>query len=124
MQPNAQPAPFEVCSTCHQPILPQYYFCPNCGTKLNLAPLATDIAAQVKLYAFSIILPAICFLFVTRWQGMKYVRSQDPKARQMGQIAWVLIILSTIFLIWLAVVWTQNEIQSQINAINTDFSGL
>lgn len=111
-----------ICPTCHQAVLSQWYFCPNCGAKLNLAPLATDVLAQVKLYAFSIILPVICFIFVTRWQGMKYIRSKDPKAKVMGQIAWVLIVLSTILVIWLAYVWTENAVQSSINSINTDFN--
>jgi hypothetical protein len=97
-----------LCPTCHQPILPSYYFCPNCGTKLNSAPLSTSTWAQVSLYAFSIILPLICFLFVTRWQGMKYFRSEDPKIKQIGTIAWVLLILSTIVTIWIAVVATQS----------------
>jgi hypothetical protein len=111
-----------VCPVCHQPLLPTYYFCPNCGTKVNQAPLPTTIWAQAKLYVFSIILPMICFIFVTRWQGMKYIKSQDPKAKQIGQIAWLLIILSTIITIYLAYVWTQNAIQSSINSINTDFN--
>jgi len=119
MEPTAN-----ICPTCHQAILPQWYFCPNCGTKLIEAPLPTDIWAQVKLYASSIVLPMILFIFVTRWQGMKYFKSKDPKAKRMGQIAWALIILSTVALVWFSYVWTKNEIQTQINAINTDFSGL
>ena len=121
MEQNISPTS-DICPVCHQSIQPLWYFCPNCGTKLNQTPLATDVWAQAKLYAFSIILPVICFIFVTRWQGMKYLRSKDPKAKQMGQIAWVLIILSTIVVIWLAYVWTQNAIQSSIKSINTDFN--
>lgn len=116
MEPNAQ----NVCPTCHEPVQPSWYFCPNCGTKLNQAPLSTSIGTQAGIYAFSIILPMICFIFVTKWPGMKYIRSKDPKAKLIGQIAWVLIILSTIAVIWLAYVWTQSEIQSSINSINTD----
>src|ERR1035437_3059110 len=103
-----------ICSVCHQPILPQYYFCPNCGTKLNQAPLSTTIQTQAWIYAFSIILPMILFIFVTKWPGMKYFKSNDPKAKQIGQIAWGLLILSTIIVIWLAYVWTQKTIQSTI----------
>ena len=120
MEPNSN---FAICPNCHQPILPTYYFCPNCGTKLNSAPLKTDTLTQVGIYAFSIILPIICFLFVTRWPGVKYFKSSDPKAKQIGNIAWTLLILSTIFVIWFAVVWTQNYVNSTIAGINSDFSG-
>lgn len=112
-----------ICSVCHQPILPQYYFCPNCGNKINQPSLSTTIQTQVWIYAFSIILPMICFIFVTKWPGTKYFKSNDPKAKQIGQIAWVLLILSTIITIWLVYIWTQQLIQSQINAINVDFGG-
>ena len=111
-----------ICLVCHQPILPQYYFCPNCGTKLNSAPLSTIVATQIWIYAFSIILPMICFIFVTRWPGVKYFKSNDPKARKIGQIAWILLILSTILTIWFAIVWTQRTIQSSIDSINADMS--
>jgi len=111
-----------VCPVCHQPILPQYYFCSNCGTKLNETPLSTTVVTQVWIYAFSIILPMIAFIFVTRWPGVKYFKSKDPKAKQIGQIAWALIILSTVITIWLAVVWTQNYIKKTVDSINADLS--
>ena len=110
-----------ICSYCHQPIQFSYYFCPNCGNKLHTAPLSTSIETQAWIYAFSIILPMLCFLFITRWPALRYYRSRDPKARQIGIIAFVLIILSTIVTIWLVTVWTQEAIQSQISAINADF---
>ena len=110
-----------ICTVCHQPILPQYYFCPNCGNKINQAPLSTSIGTQAWIYAFSIILPMICFIFVTKWPGVKYYKSKDKKTHQIGQIAWALLILSTIITIWLVYVWTQHLIQSSVNSINTDF---
>ena len=109
-----------VCSFCHQPLLPGWYFCPNCGTKVETAPLSTSVSTQIGIYAFSIILPLICFIFVTKWPGTKYAKSADPKAKQIGQIAWVLIVLSTLVTIWLAYIWTQEAIQSSLNSINAD----
>jgi hypothetical protein len=111
-----------VCLTCHQPILPQYYFCPNCGAKLNSAPLSTTAATQAWIYVFSIILPMICFIFVTRWPGVKYFKSNDPKAKEIGQIAWALLIFSTVVTIWLAIVLTQEMIKSTTASINADMS--
>jgi hypothetical protein len=111
-----------ICPVCHQPILPSYYFCPNCGAKLNAAPLSTTSTAQAKLYAHSIILPLLCFFTASRWQGIRYFKSSDPKTKQIGLIACILITLSTILLVWYAIIWTQQEIQSQVNSINADMS--
>jgi hypothetical protein len=110
-----------ICFVCHQPVFSKYYFCPNCGTKINSAPLSTTPGTQAWIYAFSIILPMICFIFVTKWPGMKYYKSNDPKIKQIGQIAWALLIISTIVTILLAIVLTQKMIQSSVNSINTDF---
>lgn len=113
-----------VCSYCHQPVLSTYYFCPNCGNRLHTAPLSTSIETQAWIYAFSIILPMLCFIFVTKWPGLKYYRSRDPKAKAIGINAIVLITLSTIVTIWLAYVWTMDAIQASVNSINADMSSL
>ena len=110
------------CPVCHQSVLPQYYFCPNCGTNLHAAPLSTSAVTQLGIYVFSLTLPIVCFVFVTRWPGVKYFKSADPKAKRIGEIAWGLLILSTIVTIWLAVVWTQETIQSSLNSINAEMS--
>lgn len=110
------------CPVCHQPILPQYYFCPNCGAKLNSAPLSTTVKTQAWIYVFSIILPMLCFIFAGKWPGTKYYKSPDPKAKQIGIIAWTLLIFSTIVTVWLVIIWTQGMIQSSVNSINTDMS--
>lgn len=107
-----------VCSYCHQPILSSYYFCPNCGTKIGSGELSTSPQAQAWIYIFSIILPMMCYIFVTRWQGLKYYRSSDPKTRQIGLNAIVLLSLSTIVTLWLGYVWAQEFVQSQVASIN------
>jgi hypothetical protein len=116
------PAFSGICQVCHQPVLPSYYFCPNCGAKLNAAPLSTTPMAQARLYAHSIILPVICFFTASKWQGIHYFKSSDPKTKKIGIIACILITLSTILLVWYAIIWTQQEIQSQVNSINADMS--
>ena len=113
-----------ICQVCHQPVLPTYYFCPNCGTKLISAPLPTSIATQIGIYLFSIILPSILFLFITRWPGLKYFKSNDPKARIIGEIACTLLILSTIFTFYFTYVWTLGAIQSLTDQLNADLGGL
>ena len=112
----------QLCPQCHQPVTATEYFCPNCGKNLHEAPLPTTAAAQATLYVFSIILPMICFLFAGRWKGIKYVKSHDPKAKMMGYISIALIIISTGIIMWLAITWTNQYIQDQINSLN--LSGL
>lgn len=63
----------------------------------------------------------ICFIFVTRWPGQTYYKSSDPKARQIGQVAWTLILLSTAFTIYLVVILTKALIASSVASINADF---
>ncbi len=113
-----------LCSVCHQPTLPQYYFCPNCGAKLNSAPLSTTLVSQLGIYLFSLILPSICFIFITRWPGLKYFKSNDPKAKLIGEVAWTLLILSTVITFWLVFVWTQGAVQSLTNSLNADLGNL
>src|SRR5580700_568205 len=91
-----------VCPYCHQPILPTYYYCPNCGTNLRASQLPTTEAAQAWLYIFSIILPMIGFLLISKWKGWKYYKSQDQKTHQIGQIALALCIISTVGTLWYA----------------------
>jgi hypothetical protein len=117
-----QPASSAICQTCHQPVLASYYFCPNCGTKLNAPPLPTSIAAQIGLYLFSIILPVICYLAITKWQGYKYSRSKDPKTRNIGLIAWALLIVSSVITFWYATVWVEQQIQASTNAVTAELN--
>lgn len=67
---------------------------------------------QTWIYAASIILPMIFFLMVTRWPGITYARSSDDKARRIGIIAIILMILSTVALIWATYVLTAQLLQT------------
>jgi len=116
---SSSPTPLvsNICPFCHQPVAPQAYFCSNCGTKINEAPLSTTLLTQIWIYTLSIILPMFLFIFVTKWPGMKYIKSNDPKTKQIGQIAWALIIISTILTVWLTSVLTQKMIDISLNSI-------
>jgi hypothetical protein len=107
-----------ICPQCHFPVKPEYYFCPNCGKNLRIAPLGTGLLDQLLLYAFSIILPWIAYLAITKWQGIKYLRSADSRARQIGIIALGLLVLSSIIAFWLTYVWIQGYIQQSLNDVN------
>ncbi len=113
-----------VCLVCHRLLLPQYYFCPNCGTKVSSTLLSTSVGTQIWIYALSIIIPIIFFILIGKWPGAKYAKSDDPKAKQIGYIAWALLILSTIVMVWLSIRWTNQMIQSSVNSINGALGGL
>ena len=113
-----------ICPVCHQSILPVYYFCPNCGAKINSSPLKTTLGAQIGLYLWTIILPLICFITISRWSGLKYLRSQDPKAKLIGLTALVLLIVSTVGIYWYATVEIQNYVQSFTNSLNADLGNI
>lgn len=111
-------APFiALCPQCHFPVKPEYYYCPNCGKSLRIAPLSTSLMTQLWIYAFSIILPIICFVAVSYWPGITYLRSEDDNAKQIGVIACVLMAISTIVTFWLAIVWIQQAVNSAENSV-------
>jgi hypothetical protein len=111
------PAPPLFCPQCYQPVPGMAHYCPNCGKKLSEPPLSTSAGAQAWLYAFSIILPIICFLAVGRWAGIKYAKSPDPKAKQIGFIAIALMAISTIVTFWLAAGWIDQIVQSSVSSV-------
>jgi len=122
---TSQPPPIQaVCPQCHQPVKSEYYFCPNCGKKLSEPGLPTSFGAQVMLYAFSIVLPVMCYLAVSYWQGIKYARSADPKAQEIGWIAIALLALSTIITFWITTVWISGFIQSQTSTAGLSAYGI
>jgi len=74
---------------------------------------------QLLLYAFSIILPWIAYLAITKWQGIKYLRAPSSQAKQMGLIALVLLVISSIIMFWLTTVWIQGYIQSSVSDMSS-----
>ncbi len=113
-----------LCYQCHQPILPTYYFCPNCGANLHPKPLSKSIASQALLYFYSILLPFVIFIGINKWKGWAYLRSKDEDTKTIGIVALVLMIISTILIIWLSIIWTQQAIKTTVDGINADFNTL
>lgn len=60
----------------------------------------------------------IAFISVSRWPGIKYFKSGDPKAQQIGLFAIILLVISAIITYWLAIVWIQNYIQQSVTDVN------
>ena len=78
--------------------------------------------SQLLLYGFSIVLPIMCYLAIGYWQGIKYIESPDPKAKQIGFIALALLLISSAITFWISVQWLNGQIQSAVNTTNV--SGL
>lgn len=108
----------QVCPQCHQPVRPEFYFCPNCGANLRKPPLSTSVVSQALLYLFSAILPWIAYLAVTKWEGVKYMRSPDPLARRVGWIALAILVISSVIAFWMATVWINQQINAAMNGVN------
>ena len=60
----------------------------------------------------SIITPPLCFLTIGRWHGVKYLKADDPKAKEIGFIATALLVISTFAVIWFLYAFTSQLIQS------------
>ena len=111
-----------VCPVCHQPVASNYYFCPNCGAKIHEPPLPTGLWTQLGLYAFSIVLPIICYLLITKWKGMAYLRSKDEDARTVGVIACTLLVLSSVATFYYGYVWTEEALQQATAQVNQEMN--
>ena len=110
--PQAQP----LCPRCHQPILPEWYFCANCGKSLREKPPSTTWITQTGLYLLSIFLPPLGL-----WPGMKYIRSSYAPARRVGIIIIILTVISLVVGFVILEQWLSNAVQQ---ATNSDLIGL
>lgn len=102
-----------ICLTCHQPILPAYYFCPNCGKEIKEKPEPISIVNQIGIYALSIFLPPLGL-----WPGIKYAKKKYPQARNVGIAAIVLTIISTIVSVWYIFVMFQTYLNQLSGLLN------
>ena len=106
-----------VCPQCHLPVRSEYYFCPNCGQKLSVLPLSTSVGSQILIYLFSAVLPWIAYLAITKWEGIKYMRSPNPQARTIGWIALAILVVSSVIAFWLTIAWIDQSVNSAITTV-------
>jgi len=102
-----------ICPECHQPILPAYYFCPNCGHNLKEKPTPVSIPLQIGIYALCLLLPPFGY-----WPGVKYVIKKYPPMRRVGIIAIVLTTISTALTIWAIFALFQNYLNTFNGLLN------
>jgi hypothetical protein len=106
MEPQQQTCPF-----CHFQLLQNYYFCPNCGKKINEPPITT--VKEIGVYLLSIFLPPLGL-----WPGIRCLFSKSQRTKKVGAIAIVLTILSTVITIWLSVAAFNSLSQSVSSQLN------
>lgn len=117
MEPQLPPQQL-VCQFCHFPLLENYYFCPNCGKKLNEPPITT--LKEIGVYLISILLPPLGL-----WPGIRYLFSKNQRTRRAGLIAIILTILSTVITIWLTMTFINQAMQSLTGQMNLNqYQGL
>jgi hypothetical protein len=95
------------CPSCHQPVLPEYYFCPNCGQNLKPKAVKISLASQIGIYLLSAFLPPLGL-----WPGVKYVMKEGKQAKWVGSIAIVLTLISTVVMTWLIYRMFQNYLST------------
>ena len=98
-----------ICPSCHQPVIPNYYFCPNCGKNLRPRPLSTSTSTQVLLYLKSLLLPPLGIIW-----GIRYIRQSDVSSKLVGLFTILITIIEIVFLIQ-TTVYTVNTVNQQIN---------
>lgn len=79
----------------------------------NEKPLSTNIRTQIGLYLVSVLLPP----FFLGWT-IKYVKSTDPKAKQIGMISLGLTIVTLVAIIWLSIAFAKNLSQGVNQQLN------
>ena len=113
-----------VCPQCHLPVRPEYYFCPNCGANLRVPPLSTSPLTQILIYLFSAVLPWIAYLAITKWPGVKYIRSGGAQARAIGWIALIVLVVSSVIAFWLTFAWINDQLTAALNQVGGVNAGL
>jgi hypothetical protein len=100
-----------ICPFCHFTLNETFYFCPNCGKKINEPPIT--ILKEISVYLISILLPPLGL-----WPGIKYLFSKNARTKRAGMIAIALTIISTVITLWLSVALFNNlskSVNSQMN---------
>lgn len=100
------------CPVCKLPIFENYIFCPNCGSNLKEAA-SPSLGKQISVYALSLLLPPLGL-----WPGIRYLRREDPKAKQVGTIAIILTIVSSILTIWFSIGFINTVTQTVNQQLN------
>jgi hypothetical protein len=107
------------CPFCGQSVDLTAFFCQTCGKKLREKPVGTGVSAQLFLYALSVLVPPFGIGLTLR-----YYKSPDAKAKQIGLISLVLTIISLVVLTVTSIFYVQNlfaQINQSMSGLNYGF---
>lgn len=90
------------CPKCKTITLPNYNFCPSCGSKLKNVVDVT-VGKQIILYLMSFLLPPLGLL-----PGIRYLKNPDEKAKHIGLIMIFITVFSSIISIWVYIGFINN----------------
>jgi len=76
------------CPFCNNKIDPKVFYCPICGKKVREKPVSTGFWPVVLLFALCLFLPPLNIGLTIR-----YMKSGDPKAKKIGTISLVVMIV-------------------------------
>lgn len=93
------------CPSCHQPVKPADYFCPNCGKNIHPRPPSTSFSGLLILGLKTILLPPLGFIW-----GFHYFRQSDNKSKVIGLIVIIVTLIET--------VWLTHVTISMVNTVN------
>lgn len=91
LQQSTQTPEVRACPQCGTGIPATAYFCPHCGRKIKDPPPSTSIWGQIKVYAFSILLPPFGLI-----PAIRYLRQPDGKSKVIGMVIIILTLISFI----------------------------
>ncbi len=83
------------CPNCSYQLMPEWFFCPNCGKVLKEKPITISLFKQVLIYLVSFFLAPLGMAW-----GLKYIRSKNVKTKIVGIICILLTVVSVSFMIY------------------------
>lgn len=104
------------CRYCSQPITTFDYFCPSCGKKLKEKPISTEFWPLVWLFVLSLFFPPFGL-----GKTIRYIRSEDEKAKVMGWLSLIVTVVAIIVTIWISKTAMDN-VNKQINTQLENYS--
>jgi len=102
-----------ICPVCHQSVVPEWYFCPNCGKELKAKPVRVSVVTQIGIYTLSAFLPPLGL-----WPGIKYLGKEGREVKIVGAVAIVLTIISSVVTVWLTFHYLQSYLSIYSGLIN------
>jgi len=100
------------CRYCGAHILPEDYFCPNCGKELRVKPVSMGIWKQIGIYLLSFLLPPLGL-----WPGIKYLRQPDKKVKTVGIVSILLTVISIALTFWITAIF-MNGYSQMLNGLS------